>query len=165
MSWASWSREEDLLIITTLEVTRSWTNIIQQRTPCSVHKYVWEIRTLRPLKLGISWWAEEAGCGERQREPQGEPRAHYSSSRHNSRGDFGLQCIRLTSQRARGAEQHSGVGGLWTLWLTPVMGVEIQIYGRWHLAGAITGKRAKLQRNESTSYLSWLIAVGSVSGS
>lgn len=59
----------------------------------------------------------------------------------------------------RGAEQHSGLSEMCTLWQNPVTGVEIQMYGRWDLAGAIARKRAKLQRSESASYLSLPIEV------
>lgn len=101
----------------------------------------------------------EAGWEEGRREPQREPWARYNSSRHSSRGDFGLQCTCLTPQRPGGTDQHSGLSGVCTLWLNPVTGVDIQMYGRWDLAGAITRKRAMLQRSESASYLPLPIAV------
>ena len=62
-----------ILLVFLLEVSAIRTAIIQQRIPCSTHKHVWEICTLKLLKVGEWKWTGEVRREKSSKEPQMQP--------------------------------------------------------------------------------------------
>lgn len=141
-------------MVSPLKVT-SWTSVIQQRTPCSIHKYIQKIHALRHLKVGVSEQAGERQDREKDRDGSLRPSLDLATAPADTVAWEVLGCS-TGIQQSRGPEgqkQHSGLSGQCTLKLTKLTklsdGVEMQRCGSRDLAAAITRKRAKPQRVNS----------------
>ena len=110
-----------------LEVTTIWTAIIQQRIPCSTHKHVWEILTLKHLKVG-EWKHDGKEGGEKI-----ENRCHGCSPELTvglrRREESGCRPCSLSPEKQRGTVSVPARVVLYLLRLSPVNGVEMEHRG------------------------------------